>query len=126
MIPNAVYHAGREGNHRVLVKAYKSNLPMFPATCSQCGQDTEMPFEPREDRPVYCRDCYKTINWPHKDFLTSQTYIGWGYLAYVWFLVKIQSAVYEAPSRINAGMSCINSLASDNTSHQKVNLVRIL
>ena len=34
---------------------------MFPAVCSQCGKDTEVPFEPREDRPVYCRDCYNTV-----------------------------------------------------------------
>ena len=26
--------------------------------CSGCGQPTTVPFEPRGDRPVYCRDCY--------------------------------------------------------------------
>lgn len=31
---------------------------MHPATCAQCGKDTEVPFEPREGRPVYCSDCY--------------------------------------------------------------------
>jgi CxxC-x17-CxxC domain-containing protein len=31
---------------------------MFPAVCAQCGQDTEVPFQPRGDKPVYCRDCY--------------------------------------------------------------------
>jgi len=31
---------------------------MFPATCAQCGKDTQVPFEPREGRPVYCSDCY--------------------------------------------------------------------
>ena len=31
---------------------------MFPATCAQCGKDTEVPFQPREGRPVYCSDCY--------------------------------------------------------------------
>ncbi len=34
---------------------------MFPVKCSQCGKDTEVPFEPREGRPVYCRDCYNTV-----------------------------------------------------------------
>ena len=34
---------------------------MFPAVCAQCGKDTEVPFEPREGRPVYCRDCYNTV-----------------------------------------------------------------
>lgn len=31
---------------------------MFPAVCAQCGQDTEVPFEPREGRPVYCSTCF--------------------------------------------------------------------
>jgi CxxC-x17-CxxC domain-containing protein len=31
---------------------------MFPAVCAECGQNTEVPFEPRGDRPVYCRDCF--------------------------------------------------------------------
>ena len=34
---------------------------MFPATCAQCGKETEVPFEPREGRPVYCSDCYNQI-----------------------------------------------------------------
>jgi len=32
---------------------------MFPAKCAQCGKDTEVPFQPRGDRPVYCSDCYR-------------------------------------------------------------------
>jgi CxxC-x17-CxxC domain-containing protein len=31
---------------------------MYPAVCAQCGKDTEVPFEPRNGRPVYCSDCY--------------------------------------------------------------------
>ena len=31
---------------------------MFPATCAECGKETEVPFEPRGDRPVYCSDCF--------------------------------------------------------------------
>ena len=34
---------------------------MFPATCAQCGKDTQVPFEPRLDRPVYCSDCYSKV-----------------------------------------------------------------
>jgi CxxC-x17-CxxC domain-containing protein len=33
---------------------------MFPATCSQCGKATQVPFQPRLDRPVYCSDCFAT------------------------------------------------------------------
>ncbi len=32
---------------------------MYPATCSQCGRATEVPFEPRLDKPVYCRECFQ-------------------------------------------------------------------
>ena len=37
---------------------YRSRRQMFPAVCAQCGKETEVPFEPREGRPVYCSDCY--------------------------------------------------------------------
>ncbi len=32
---------------------------MHKATCADCGQETEVPFKPSGDRPVYCRDCYQ-------------------------------------------------------------------
>jgi CxxC-x17-CxxC domain-containing protein len=31
---------------------------MHPATCAQCGKETEVPFRPSGDRPVYCSDCF--------------------------------------------------------------------
>ncbi len=31
---------------------------MFPAVCAECGKETEVPFEPRGTRPVYCSACY--------------------------------------------------------------------
>ncbi len=31
---------------------------MFSVTCSSCGQTAEVPFQPRGDKPVYCRDCF--------------------------------------------------------------------
>ena len=33
---------------------------MFVTTCSQCGQTAEVPFQPRGDKPVYCRDCFSS------------------------------------------------------------------
>ncbi|MHC4599980.1 MAG: CxxC-x17-CxxC domain-containing protein [Planctomycetota bacterium] len=30
----------------------------FEVVCADCGQTTTVPFEPRGDRPVYCRDCF--------------------------------------------------------------------
>ena len=37
---------------------YRSQRRMFPAVCATCGKETEVPFEPREGRPVYCSECY--------------------------------------------------------------------
>jgi CxxC-x17-CxxC domain-containing protein len=31
---------------------------MFSAVCAQCGKSTQVPFEPRNGRPVYCSNCY--------------------------------------------------------------------
>lgn len=37
-----------------------SQREMFTATCTQCGGIAQVPFQPRNDRPVYCRDCFAT------------------------------------------------------------------
>jgi len=31
---------------------------MFEVICDGCGATTQVPFQPRGDRPVYCRDCF--------------------------------------------------------------------
>ena len=31
---------------------------MFKATCAECGQECEVPFRPKEGKPVYCKSCY--------------------------------------------------------------------
>jgi CxxC-x17-CxxC domain-containing protein len=31
---------------------------MYDAVCSQCGAQTQVPFLPRQDRPVYCDECF--------------------------------------------------------------------
>jgi CxxC-x17-CxxC domain-containing protein len=41
--------------------SYRPQRQMFPAICAQCGKETEVPFEPREGRPVYCSDCYNKV-----------------------------------------------------------------
>ncbi len=38
---------------------FGTNRQMFPVKCAECGKDTEVPFEPRTGRPVYCSDCYR-------------------------------------------------------------------
>ena len=39
--------------------SYGSRRQMYPVVCAECGKDTEVPFEPRGDKPVLCSDCYR-------------------------------------------------------------------
>ena len=39
----------------------RTQRQMFPVTCAQCGKKTQVPFEPRGDKPVYCSDCYNKV-----------------------------------------------------------------
>ena len=32
---------------------------MFSATCSSCGQEAQVPFQPSADKPVYCSTCFE-------------------------------------------------------------------
>ena len=38
----------------------RTERQMYPAVCAQCGKETQVPFQPRDDRPVYCSDCFAT------------------------------------------------------------------
>jgi len=35
---------------------------MYSAICAKCGRETTVPFRPSPDKPVYCRDCFQTMN----------------------------------------------------------------
>jgi len=45
---------------RAARKNYGRRQPreMHPAICSACGKETEVPFKPSGDKPVYCSECY--------------------------------------------------------------------
>src|ERR671929_1046601 len=32
---------------------------LFSATCSSCGKEAQVPFQPSSDKPVYCSDCFQ-------------------------------------------------------------------
>ena len=34
---------------------------MFTATCSNCGNEARVPFQPRGDKPVYCSNCFEQM-----------------------------------------------------------------
>lgn len=36
------------------------NRQMTKVTCASCGKETEVPFVPRGDKPVYCSDCFRS------------------------------------------------------------------
>ncbi|MBQ8759345.1 MAG: zinc-ribbon domain containing protein [Clostridia bacterium] len=38
--------------------AGKGARTFFEATCASCGGTARVPFEPKEDRPVYCSECF--------------------------------------------------------------------
>jgi CxxC-x17-CxxC domain-containing protein len=36
----------------------RADRVLFPAVCSACGKETQVPFRPTPGKPVYCRECY--------------------------------------------------------------------
>ena len=37
----------------------RADRPMYDVICDGCGRTTQVPFQPRGDRPVYCRECFE-------------------------------------------------------------------
>jgi CxxC-x17-CxxC domain-containing protein len=37
----------------------RAQREMFSATCSSCGQQAQVPFQPSGDKPVYCSSCFQ-------------------------------------------------------------------
>ena len=40
-----------------LESAQKPKKEMYPAVCAACGAQTELPFRPTGEKPVYCYAC---------------------------------------------------------------------
>lgn len=40
---------------------------MFRATCAECGDSCEVPFKPTWEKPVYCSDCFRDMEWGRND-----------------------------------------------------------
>lgn len=63
-------HVARQGESSDTAKDVNRNPPrlrlgerrtLHPATCTKCGNATEVPFVPDYVRPVYCVPCLKTV-----------------------------------------------------------------
>src|ERR1700694_5137923 len=37
----------------------RGDRKMFSATCSACGQEAKVPFQPSNDKPIYCSSCFQ-------------------------------------------------------------------
>jgi CxxC-x17-CxxC domain-containing protein len=41
--------------------SYGGARQMYDAVCDNCQTPTQVPFLPRQDRPVYCSDCFSKM-----------------------------------------------------------------
>jgi len=55
---------GGGGGGGGFMRAPRPEREMFDVVCSSCGQQTKVPFQPRGDRPVYCRECFERVGRP--------------------------------------------------------------
>ena len=39
----------------------RGNREMFTTVCAKCGKEATVPFQPSNDRPVYCSECYAAM-----------------------------------------------------------------
>ena len=50
---------GSRFERRDAVRPSFGDKKMFKVVCDKCRKECEVPFKPKEGRPVYCRDCYQ-------------------------------------------------------------------
>ena len=43
---------------RMARKNGQKQRQLFTAVCAGCGNEAQIPFEPKDDRPVYCSECF--------------------------------------------------------------------
>ena len=51
----------RSARRQSRYRGYDQPREMHPAVCANCGTECEVPFQPKEDRPVYCSTCYANM-----------------------------------------------------------------
>ena len=75
--------AARRGGHGGQSFAPRSrSTENYETTCATCGRPTSVPFIPREDRPVYCNDCFQSqraSRTSHRERDEARSYSGSSY-----------------------------------------------
>ena len=56
------YSSGRSGGG-----GSREPRQMYTVICSNCGNEAQVPFQPRGDKPVYCSDCYQPQKSGHSN-----------------------------------------------------------
>jgi CxxC-x17-CxxC domain-containing protein len=51
--------AARRNGQSSMPRSSSRSSEHYETTCATCGRPTSVPFVPREDRPVYCNDCFQ-------------------------------------------------------------------
>jgi CxxC-x17-CxxC domain-containing protein len=51
----------RASRRRERSGGYSNSGQAYSVVCAACSKETTVPFEPREGRPVYCKECYATM-----------------------------------------------------------------
>ncbi len=49
------------GGPRGYERTERASREYFAVICSRCGNQAQVPFKPRMDRPVYCSDCFRAV-----------------------------------------------------------------
>jgi CxxC-x17-CxxC domain-containing protein len=70
--------AREEGTSYRSSGGYGEQRQMYPAVCAQCGKPTEVPFQPRGDKPVYCSDCYRSQKSSEGGYSSGRSGGGYG------------------------------------------------
>jgi CxxC-x17-CxxC domain-containing protein len=56
--------SARKSQQRDSRESYGSTRGMHAAICAECGKDALVPFRPRNDKPVYCSNCFSSMRFP--------------------------------------------------------------
>ena len=51
------------GDFRGPRRSFDGPRTMHKATCTKCGKACEVPFQPKEGKPVYYQECYRKVKF---------------------------------------------------------------